>query len=75
MKKKKRKLEIVRPAHCSLYLLCSLERERRKLVSLLFLFTETEVEYLAAAERAGPQQKQKTTAFSHLSFPTSGVIA
>ena len=65
--KKKRKLEIFRPAHCSLYLLWSQERERKKLISLFFLFTATEVEYLAA-ERAGPQWKQKTTAFSHLSF-------
>jgi len=41
---KVKKLGMFRPAHGSLYLLCSQERERKKLISLslfFFLFPET----------------------------------
>ena len=40
--KKKKNLGMFRPAHCSLNLLCSQEREREKLIALFFLFTATE---------------------------------
>ena len=39
--KEKKNLGMFRLAHCSLYLLCSQEMEREKLIPLFFLLTET----------------------------------
>ena len=49
MGKKKKQLGMFRPAHCSLYLLCSQEKEKKKPYmppSLFFLFTATKAQGL-----------------------------
>ena len=52
VKVKKEKLEMFRPAHCSLYLLGSQERRREKLIPVFFLLTST-VSRSAAAMESG----------------------
>ena len=58
---KKQKLEMLRPAHCSLYLLCSQERERKKLIALFFFSFSLQhgypPYYILSASVEGPQVK------------------
>ena len=52
---------LLRPAHCSLYLLCSQERERKKLIALFFFSFSLQhgypPYYILSASVEGPQVK------------------